>query len=493
MNIFNRYNSLFLIAIFIFAAACGSGEQIRVVDDSPRSIADRGPAQADSAESFMQLNAGLLEPVDNMDPLFINNLSSKRVLSLIYDGLYTVDTDGNVTQAIASETTISGDSLTYTFEINTDIFYQDSDVFISGIGRRVQAADIKWAFERTARATVPDNASKLLMNIEGYQDFFEDQRYIYDSDRRALDGVSGIEVVNSQTVRVMLIEPDPDFTKKLASPYLAIYPREALQVQGKSLKTDPLGTGAFRFQERNGNTIILIRDESDSNGERLSSPRLNRIDFTFYPQESQLFQAFAAQDLDWIPEVGPETKRVVLGDGNSLAPGYTNQYNIHRNGERRIRFYLNETRRANIAWLQNRLSEITPDSIAQSGELTVNTINETPMSVSGDPDMQYYVIYTTDLYARMLLTNIQQEYLAPGSEFVLTDIRTPISRTSVYTKSTDAYHNSLSPLDPGDWLQFITPGFGLSHLNVRGIPDADAAWKLFVDDITINEDQTSTP
>lgn len=493
MKTFNRYYSLFLITILTFLAACGSGEQVRVIDDSPQNIAERGPAQPDTADTFMQLNAGLLEPVDNLDPLFINNLSSKRVLSLIYDGLFTVDESGNVTHAIARNVTVSDDSLTYTVNINTDIFYHDSDVFISGIGRRVQASDVKWAFERTARATVPDEASELLMNIEGYQDFFEDQRYIYDSDRRALEGVSGIQVVNSQTVRFRLIERDPNFTKRLASPYLAIYPREALQVQGRSLKTTPVGTGAFRFQERNDNTLILIRDESRSNEERLSSPHLNRIDFTYFPRESRLFQAFAVQNLHWIPEVGPETKRVALEGGTSLAPGYSNQYNIHQIGERRVHIYLNETRRANMAWLQNRLSDVSPDSITHSGELSIVTPIESPDSVGGDPDSQYYVTYTSDPHARILLTNIQEKYLAPESEFALTDIRTPISRTAVYAFSNDAYHNSLSPHESGAWLQLVTPAIGLSHLNVRGIPDTDTAWKLFVNDITVNEEQTSTP
>ncbi|WP_340103325.1 ABC transporter substrate-binding protein [Rhodohalobacter sp. 8-1] len=493
MNTLNRYYSLFLITTFTFLAACGSGEQVRVVDDSPQNIAQRGPAKADTVETFMQLNVGLIEPVDNMDPLFINNLSSKRVLSLIYDGLFTVDESGSVTQAIARNVTVSDDSLSYTFNINTDIFYHDSDVFISGIGRRVQAADIKWAFERTARATVPDNASELLMNVEGYQDYFEDQRYIYDSERRAIEGVSGIQVVNSQTVRFRLIEPDPNFTKKLASPYLAIYPREALQIQGKTLKTSPVGTGALRFQERNDNTLILIRDESRSNGKRLSSPRLNRIDFTYFPRESQLFQAFAANDLDWIPEIGPETKRVALEGNNSLSPGYNSQYTLHQNGERRVHVYFNDTRRANMAWLKNRLSAVTLDSIATSGDLSIPNPIEAADSAGRGADEQYYVTYTTDPYARMLLTSIQQKYMVPDSEFALTDIRTPISRTAVYTFSNDTYHNKLSPLKSGAWLQMVTSGYGLSHLSVSGIPDTDIAWKLFVENITVNEEQTGTP
>ena len=486
-----KFTAPSIILALLFLASCGSGGEVRVIEDSPQNVSDRGAQQADSSESFMQLRTGLLEPVDNLDPLFINNLSSKRVLSLIYDGLYTVDENGDVVQALARNTTVSDDSLTYTFEINTDVFYHDSDAFISGIGRRIQAADFKWAFERTAQATVPGHASELLMNIDGYQDYFEDQRYIYDSSRRALDGVSGIQVVNSQTIRFTLIEPDPAFTKKLASPFLSVYPREALQSQGRSLKTKPVGTGAFRFEERNGNTIILVRESPGTDGERLTSPRLNRIDFTYFPNESALFQQFASQNIDWIPEAGPETKRVVISNNRTLAPGYRDQYNAHQMGERLVQFYFNETRRTNIGWLQERMAAVSADSITHSGTLRITSPAAAPEGLQESPDTRYFVTYTTDPYARRLLTEIQQKYLAPDSEFTLTDIRTPISRTSVYTFSNDAFHESLVPFEAGAWLRLETPGYGLSHPRVSGIPDVETAWKLFTEDISINQDQAS--
>lgn len=493
MNTLNR-SVLFLIIVSLATlASCGSSEEVRVIETSPQNTTERSAERPDSVESFMQLQVGILEPVDNLDPLFINNLSSKRVLSLLYDGLFTVDPNGSVIDAIATETTVSEDSLTYTFTINRDLFYHDSDVFISGIGRRVQATDVKWAFERTARADVPDEAAVLLMNVEGYQDYFEDQRYIYDPSRRALDGVSGIEVVDSQTVRFTLIEPDPDFTRKLASPFLSIYPREAVQVDGRSLKTDPVGTGAYQFQGREGDTIILVRSESENSGQRLTSPRLNRIDFTFFPQESRLFQAFAGQQIHWVPEVGPETKRVVLNDEMTLAPGYSNQYNLHENGQRHVHIYLNQTRRANMNWLRSRLAQANVDSIIHTGNLEIENPIMTPDTVSESGDDQYYVTYTTDPYVRMLLTHIQQSLLSPDSEFVLTDIRTPISRTAVYSSSSDEFHEDLSPPEAGAWLMLTTPGFGLSQLNVSGIPDTEISWKLFVEEVRVNDQETDTP
>lgn len=491
-KIFNQRNSLLLILIF-FVAACGSGEQIRVIDDSPQNITERQPTQDDETEQFMQLNVGMLEPIDNFDPLFANTQSSMRALSLIYDGLFSLDENGNVIQAIANDVTVSDDGLTYTFQIDSDLFFHDSDVFMSGVGRRLQAADVKWAFERTARSNVPDRAAQLLMNVEGYEDYFEDQRYIYDPDRRALQEVSGIQIVNPQTIRFTLIEPDPDFTKKLASPYLFIYPREALQVQGKMLKTNPIGTGAYRFRDRVDNTIILVRDKSGANDDPQTTARINRIDFIHYSQESRLFQEFAAQNIDWIPEVGPETKRVVVNDDFTLSPGYQNEYNLHRMGDRHIEIYLNDSRRVSTGWLRSRLTIVNTDSIELQGQLSIVNPIETPDTLSGSPNSQYFVTFTSDLYARTLLTRIERSALQPESEFALTDIRTPISRTSVYTVSTDPYHRIFLPAESGVWLQYITPNAGLSQLTVEGVRDTEVSWKLFVEQIRINEEQGDNP
>lgn len=491
-KIFNQRNSLLLILVF-FAAACGSGEQVRVIGDSPQNITERQPTQEDETEQFMRLNVGLLESVDNFDPLFANTQSTMRVLSLMYNGLFSLDETGNVIQAIANDVTVSSDGLAYTFQINNDLFFHDSDVFMSGVGRRLQAADVKWAFERTARSNVPDRAAQLLMNVEGYEDYFEDQRFIYDPDRRALQGVSGIQIVNPQTIRFTLIEPDPDFTKKLASPYLFIYPREALQVQGKMLKTNPIGTGAYRFRDRADNTIILVRDKSGVNGDLQTTPRLNRIDFIHYPQESQLFQEFATQNIDWIPEVGPETKRVVVNDDFTLSPGYQSEYNLHRMGKRHIEIYLNDSRRVNTGWLRSRLANVNVDSIAHQGQLSIVNPIEAADTLSGSPNSQYFVTFTSDLYARTLLTRIERSALQPDSEFALTDIRTPISRTSVYTQSADPFHRSLLPAESGVWLQYITPNAGLSQLTVEGVRDTEVSWKLFVEQIRINEEQGDNP
>lgn len=486
-NLRNTTGFLLLTALILTAVSCGSSEEVRVVDTQPRSGPVADTSDSDE-ETFMQLNVGLLEPIDNFDPLFINNQSSMRVLSLIYDGLFTVDTEGNPVPALASTYEISDDSLTYTIRINRDIFYHDSEAFLSGIGRRIQASDIKWAFERAARSNVPDNAAKLLMNIEGYEDYFDDQRFIYDPDRRVLDEVSGISVVDEQTIRFRLIEPDPDFMNKLASPYLFIYPREALQRNNRSLKSQPVGTGAYRLNEQQDGTTVLVRAQSDTDSERVISPRLNRINFLHSGQESNLFRQFAAEEIDWIPEMGSETRDVALDDEDSLVPGYADQYSLHRQGTRLLYIYINESRRSNIAWLKNRFATLEADTLNTTGG-TATVINQPEPAEGtsiGDPDDTYYVMFTSDPHARSLLRRVQRTLLETDSEFGLTDIQTPVSRTSVYTVSTDPFHSALFDYGTNAWLRYTVQNSGISHPKVEGLMDSEVSWKLFVEPIRVN-------
>lgn len=486
---------LLLLFLLLLTASCGTSDEVRTVEGEPRSSADRTvDEEADTTEQFMQLTVGLLEPVDNFDPLFINNQSAMRTLSLIYDGLFTVDADGNIMEAIARDVTVSDDSLTYQVEINTDLFYHDNTAFMSGIGRRIQADDIKWAFERAARLEVPDRAAHLLMNIEGYEEYFEDQRFTYDPDRRAMQEVSGIIVVNPREIRFRLIESDPDFLKKLASPYLFIYPREAVEARGRSLKTNPVGTGAYRFTDQNENTITLTLDQSEQSGNRLISPRLNRIDLVHYSRESELFQEFALQNIDWIPEMGPDTRRVALTPDNQLTPGYSQDYKSHQSGTRLVNVYLNNnTRRVNMNWLRSRLSGVNPDSIRHSGSISIVNPVEAPADSAGNPDSTYLVTYSSDPNVRSLLSDIQETFLVPDSEFRLMDIRTTISRAALFTESTNPFHEQFSENKHRIWLQYMVDNFGLYHMNIEGIVDTEVSWKLFPEEIRIQENSGDAP
>lgn len=477
----NKIFFLFLIPFLILVHACGTSDTVTVVPDAPRTgtTPDTLPEQDDQ---FHQLTLGLIDPVKNFDPLFAENLSTKRVLSLIYNGLFTLDRAGNPVQEIATNYTVSDDGREYTITINRDLYFHDSNAFVSGIGRRIHANDVKWALERTAISTVPEYASKLLMNIAGYQSYFIEQRNEYDASKRVIQGVSGIQVRGADTVVIRLKNPDPDFPVKLASPYLFIYPREAVQRGDRGLASRPIGTGYYRFNSLENNRITLTRIDSN----REQTPSFNRIDLLYFENESELFQQFARGDIDWIPETGPNTISQILTDEQELVSSYAEQFNlIFNNGYRYTTFHINENSDSNLNWLKRQLSQVTESDLNLLGEIRLEEISfeESPDTL---PDEEYYIRLTNNLIAKSAFSQINSSFINPESTFTFLDITVIIPETTLYTRSTDSIHiNFLVP--EAYWLSVESPILSLHHSYISGVQNSNVPWLLFLKDVQLQD------
>jgi len=480
-------HSLFLLFL-LSLAACGTSDTVTVVQDRPQTITPGDTADVDTDEEFQEISIGITDSVENFDPLFADNLSTKRVLSLIYDGLFTLDRSGEVIPAIADEVSVSDDGREYRIKIKSNLFFHDGPAFQSGIGRRLQASDIKWAFERAARAGVPTTASELLMNIEGYSSFAKEQRQLFESRKRVLEEVSGIVVEDSRTIVFLLAEPDEDFLKKLASPYLFIYPREAIQSGDNSLSNRPLGTGAYIFRDKTDDgKITLAKDDSERAANRLDQPRVNRIDFIIGSKERTLFQKFARGDIHWIPEIGPEISlQLTDGEGN-LGTTYRDIYRITQSSaERSLYFYFNKSDRVNLPWLKNRLYEADFSSIGLHATLKKNE-HEDGFENNQDPDSTYLVAYTEDIFARNFIVRLQREFIEPDASLNLFELRVPTNRTAMYVKMGDSFHDRLIQRDADFWTKMSIPVTGLYLPTVYGVAENNVPWKLFMESIRVPE------
>ncbi len=489
MNISLKFPLVFLIALAIFLHACGTSDEVVVVEQTPRSdVAET--ADEEDEESFYELTIGLIDPVRNFDPLFARNLSTKRTLSLIYDGLFTLNTEGEPVPELASDVTISDDGLEYLITIDRENFYHDSGVFTAGLGRRIHASDIKWALERTARAGVPPLAAELLMNVVGYENYFLEQRNVYDERNRVLQSVNGIQVVDAETVGIALNEPDPDFLHKLASPYLSIYPRETLRDNDEGLITNPVGTGSYTFNRlENDRTVVLVRNDNQNSTDR---PQPNRINLTYFSAETELFQQFANGEIDWIPEMGPEILMQVTDSGYNLQSAYRDSYNlINHNTERITTFYLHDRSIVNKDWLINRLALLTEEDITLRGNLTLRN-QDFALNDEAEPLEEYYVAFTDNYIARALLNEFHNLIFRPESSLAFFDIRVPTRRTSIYTQFSDSVHQRLKRLPDGYWLRFDSRILSLNNPNVEGLESTAVPWDLQIKNIRLIE-QEMTP
>lgn len=476
---------LLILLVFTINACSTAGDTITVVQEAPRTVTVEEAEEADD-EEFVHLTVGIIDPVTHFDPLFADNLSTKRVLSLIYDGLFTLNREGEPIPNIATEFEMSDDGREYLITINRDLFFHESPVFTAGLGRRIHARDIKWAFERTARAGFPPSAASLLMNIIGFENFYLEQRFVYDSESRVLDGVSGIRVINPETILIQLHEKDDQFLHKLASPLLSIYPSEALRTGRDGLRNRAIGTGHYtldRIQE--DGTIVLIRDNREYRADLDLMPEINRIDFQYYPGETDLFQAFAREEIQLIPELGPEIKlQVMTGDGN-LTPSYATVYGLTRNTASRLTtFYLYANSVVSDEWLRSRLSLLTPEDFSFMEQLRL--YNERfVFNEDATPTGEYFVSFSENPFARYLLTEMHNLVFLPESSLVFFDIRTPTRRTSIYTHESDTFHRRYISLEAGYWLLMEAEIVSLYQNHINGIKPTVVPWGLHPADIQV--------
>lgn len=487
MNMQKKCTPALLLLLFLLNACATSDDTITVVQDAPRAISTE-EAEESEEEEFIQITLGVIDPITNFDPLFADNLSTKRVLSLIYDGLFKLNREGEPVASIAKVVEISDDGLEYLITIDSDLFFHESDVFTAGLGRRIHAGDIKWAFERTARAGLPPTAATLLMNIAGFENFFQEQRYVYDSESRVQDGVSGIQVINPETIFIQLNERDDQFLHKLASPYLSIYPSEALRQGRDGLRNRAIGTGHYLLDriEDDGN-IVLTRDNKENGTGQDEQPGINRFDVRYFSSDSELFQAFVSDEIDIIPELGPEILLQIFTEENELAASYDSSFEFTRHHSSRLTtFNVYEFSVVSDEWLSSRLSLITEEDIHTPGQLSIFNERFT-YDEDATPMDQYYVAYSDNPFARALLTEIHNLVFRPESSLVFFDIRIPTRRTSIYSNSSDSFHNRYIPVEAGYWLLMETEIVSLYQSHVTGIEPGAAPWELYPAEIQVSD------
>lgn len=170
-------------------------------------FAQGATAQTSYVKSFYSLPLTL-------DPIKMTDTASLAVGNLIYDGLLKFSPKLEIRPALAESWSTSSDGKTITFKIRHNAIFQD--------GSSVTADDVKFSLER---ALSPD--SKV--------------RTLYDS-------ITKIEAVNKSTVVIHLNHPFPPFLSVLAGATAKILPKNL--ITQKDFFTHPIGSGAFRYNER---------------------------------------------------------------------------------------------------------------------------------------------------------------------------------------------------------------------------------------------------
>ena len=426
-----------LILSLVLLWGCKQPETV-VIEDAPTASAPADTTEeytpGDNESDFRKLVIGEYQSITSFDPLLAENGATMRALQLIYEGLVRLDANGNTVPAVAKSWEVSNDSLTYTFTLNQNIYYQDSEVFSTGTGRRVRARDVKFVFERMAKTGNPSTAAKLFWDIKGFEPFYQEQHNVYKPEKRTLSDVSGIQTPNDSTVVFELHEEDPQFLEKLATPYALIYPREAVNTTQNSFA--PVGTGPFTLSSQRADSAYIFAKSQKYHDYK--TIRLNRVDVLTSSSESRLMRKMGTGDIQLIPEVGPNILQNVATDAGTLKTGFNDRYTLtkrNKPNETTVRFNPNAgisdedaSRISSLAYANtSSYFKQLPGSI-----VTVDsTVNQQPSDTT-ITEQNLYAVFSEDPFARTYLANLAKTLGHQDVELNMTKLRIPTRNTELW-------------------------------------------------------------
>ncbi|TNE74517.1 hypothetical protein EP331_01650 [bacterium] len=316
-----------LLGLTFFATYCTPSNTINV-DKKPVFPGEQVPLAELTNEVDQQVvRIGELNEIRQLDPLFATTNGEFRVIHLVYDGLVNQTIDGKITSGIANSWKISPDSLVYEFYLGNKQFHS-SDLFFNGSGREVTAEDVELVFKRMGSHSVPPQTARLFWAIRGMDSYFAEQREIYDESKRMLKTIAGVEVIDSKTIRFTLDYKDSDFLNKLSRPEASVYPKEAISGAESVLKSNPIGTGEWRFSGLFQDSIITLRPENQSTNISTEIKR-KRIEFYFFKNEVSLYKKFFKEEIDIVPELGPQLSASLLDANGKLEIAYQDKFELY--------------------------------------------------------------------------------------------------------------------------------------------------------------------
>lgn len=167
----------------------------------PACSADPNASDASGASPHV-LTVGKLLPLQAVDPHKVNDGMSNEVLTAVFDGLYTLDADGQLDPLMAESVEKSEDGLTYTFTIRQEDWSN---------GTPVTAHDFEYSWKRLVdpATAAPNSNEAVAAGIKNANEIVNE-----GMDYQQL----GVTALDDRTLRVELAADVPYFQALLVRP-----------------------------------------------------------------------------------------------------------------------------------------------------------------------------------------------------------------------------------------------------------------------------------
>ena len=187
-------------SVAAFLEACASSSSSGATSSTPK----RSPS----------LKVAYSGPPNGFDPGKAAISYSHYVIEFVFSTLVTLDKNTLPVPDLATSWDISSDGLTYTFHLHQGVKFHNGDSF--------SADDVKFTIDRLKDPKTG---------------------YPYAS---YVDPIDHVDVVDPNTVKIVLKKPSAPFLTGMAHPGNSIVPMKAVQ-GGADMNSNPVGTGPYKF------------------------------------------------------------------------------------------------------------------------------------------------------------------------------------------------------------------------------------------------------
>ncbi len=233
-----------------------------------------------------------------LDPALVDDGESAKVMSNIYEGLLKYNKDSTkVEPSLAKSWTVSPDGLSYTFQLQQGVKFQDGTDF--------DADAVKFNIDRQLPPKVTQDMS--------YASF-------------VFGSVKNVEVVDKSTVKINLTAPSTPFLSNLAMIMAApMVSPKALKDNNNNVNQAPVGTGPYKFVKWDKDqSIVLVRNDAYWGTKALTK----NVIFKFIKDNSARVVALNNGEADIIDGIDATVVKQITDAGNKIfqAPGMNINY-----------------------------------------------------------------------------------------------------------------------------------------------------------------------
>jgi oligopeptide transport system substrate-binding protein len=462
---------LLLLAAGATAAGCGGSSG----DAGDTATAGASPKAGGSITIAFQS-----EPV-TLDPAISWDVAGWTVEDSVFNALYRYAPKPGaagtelIPDLAVDMPEISADGTTYTIKLRPDA------KFAPPVDRAVTAEDVKYSFERMM--TEPRCPATY---------FYEGVVGASDAVNGKTKTISGVKVVDPQTIQFQLTSPDLSFLYALSMEFCDVVPKEWIAKWGKQVNRHPLGTGPFTMDTwSTGRELKLVKNPNYWNASKVN---LDGVDFTFNLTPSNALLKLERGEVDILGDNIPPADVARVTNDPQWKPYVYSQPLIAT-----TYMFMNETKkpfddvkvRQALSWAIDRdklvklqsgqavpLYQIYPQNLpgSEPGKVYYGydpAKAKSLLAEAGYPDGFKTVIYTSNVDPMpKLVQSMQADLKAIGVD---AEIKT-MDRATYYNFSSDAAKTELGTADwfldfpdPVDW---IVPFFSEANAVQGGLNTA---------------------